>query len=285
MFSRLKGARPSPALVISLIALFVSLGGVGYAAVTITGKNVKNSSLTGKDVKNSSLTGSDVKNSSLTGSDIKNDKLTGSDVLESSLGKVPSATGADSANTANSAGNANTVGGKSPAQLRPTSAFGQSGVAAIPVTTGTTVATTTINTASAGTLQATGSVEIQGTVTNPPSQCRIEIDASPASLLYENVGDAVATTSENTIAVNGSRSGVPAGTHTVSLLCTALSGTIVADDAAISAPDAAAGGLRAAPCRIRKPRCRAVRLRGDLLGRALGDDPAALLAALRGRGR
>lgn len=106
MFGRLKGARPSPALVISLVALFVSLGGVGYAAVTITGKNVKNSSLTGKDVKNSSLTGSDVKNSSLSGSDIKNNKLTGSDVLESSLGKVPSATNADSANSASAANSA-----------------------------------------------------------------------------------------------------------------------------------------------------------------------------------
>jgi hypothetical protein len=100
MFSRFKGARPSPALVISLVALFVSLGGVGYAAVTITGKNVKNSSLTGKDVKNSSLTGSDVKNSSLTGKDIKNNSLTGSDVLESKLGKVPSAGTADSATIA-----------------------------------------------------------------------------------------------------------------------------------------------------------------------------------------
>jgi hypothetical protein len=115
MFGRFKGARPSPALVISLVALFVSLGGVGFAAVTITGKNVKNSSLTGKDVKNSSLTGSDVKNSSLTGSDIKNNKLTGSDVLESSLGKVPSAGRADSAGTADNAtnaGNANALGGR-----------------------------------------------------------------------------------------------------------------------------------------------------------------------------
>jgi hypothetical protein len=101
-------------MIVACVSLFVALGGVGYAAVTITGKNVKNSSLTGKDVKNSSLTGSDVKNSSLTGSDIKNNKLTGRDVLESSLGKVPSATSADSANTANlagAAGNANTVGG------------------------------------------------------------------------------------------------------------------------------------------------------------------------------
>jgi hypothetical protein len=100
MIGRLKGARPSPALVISLVALFVSIGGIGYAATTITGKNVKNSSLTGKDVKNSSLTGSDIKNSSLSGKDIKNNSLTGSDVLESKLGKVPSAGTADTAGAA-----------------------------------------------------------------------------------------------------------------------------------------------------------------------------------------
>jgi hypothetical protein len=100
MVGRLKGARPSPALVISLVALFVSIGGIGYAATTITGKNVKNGSLTGADVKNSSLTGKDVKNSSLTGKDIKNNSLTGSDVLESKLGKVPSAGTADTASSA-----------------------------------------------------------------------------------------------------------------------------------------------------------------------------------------
>jgi hypothetical protein len=70
---------------VSLVALFVSLGGVGYAAVTITGKNVKNSSLTGTDIKNSSLTGKDVKNSSLTGSDLKNSSVTTSDVKNGSL--------------------------------------------------------------------------------------------------------------------------------------------------------------------------------------------------------
>jgi hypothetical protein len=128
MLSRLK-TRPSPALVISLIALFVSLGGAGYAAATVTGKDVKNSSLTGKDVKNSSLTGKDVKNSSLTGSDVKRSSLTGKDVkngslagpdlkanaiggreiVESQLGKVPSATRADLADLATRAGTAANV--------------------------------------------------------------------------------------------------------------------------------------------------------------------------------
>jgi hypothetical protein len=39
--------RPSPATALALTAPFVSLGGTSYAALSITGKNVKNSSLTG----------------------------------------------------------------------------------------------------------------------------------------------------------------------------------------------------------------------------------------------
>jgi hypothetical protein len=41
---------------------FLALGGSSYAAITITGRNVKNSSLTGRDVTNNSLTGADIKN-------------------------------------------------------------------------------------------------------------------------------------------------------------------------------------------------------------------------------
>jgi hypothetical protein len=61
--------------VVSTLCLFILLGGSAYAAVTITGKNVKNSSLTGKDVKNSSLTSSDVKNRSLLARDFKTGQL------------------------------------------------------------------------------------------------------------------------------------------------------------------------------------------------------------------
>ena len=61
--------QPSPATVISLIALFVALGGTSYAALTVTGKHVKNGSLTGADVKSSSLTGGDVRNGSLRAGD------------------------------------------------------------------------------------------------------------------------------------------------------------------------------------------------------------------------
>lgn len=120
--------RPSPALVISLIALFVSLGGSGYAALTVSGKNIRNESITGRDVKAGSLTGRDVKANTLGNRQVK----------ESSLGKVRSAKRADSARTADSvrvaqsASNAAALGGA------PAAAFAQrlfavvNGTAAVP---------------------------------------------------------------------------------------------------------------------------------------------------------
>ena len=55
----LRNTRISPSLVIALVALFVALGGTGYAALTVTSKNVKDNSLTGKDVKDRSLKAAD----------------------------------------------------------------------------------------------------------------------------------------------------------------------------------------------------------------------------------
>jgi hypothetical protein len=72
---KLGNRRPSHAIVVAYLALFVALGGSSYAAIKITGKNVKDSSLTGKDVKNSSLTTSDVKNRSLLAKDFKRGQL------------------------------------------------------------------------------------------------------------------------------------------------------------------------------------------------------------------
>jgi hypothetical protein len=74
---------PSPALVISILALFVALGGTGYAAVKINGKNIKKGTVLGTALKKNTLGGTQIK--------------------ESKLGKVPSAVQADTAGTANSA--------------------------------------------------------------------------------------------------------------------------------------------------------------------------------------
>ena len=65
--------------VMSTFAVFVVLGGTGYAAATLTGADVKNGSLTGKDIKSSSLTGTDIKGGSISGTDIKNGTLGTSD--------------------------------------------------------------------------------------------------------------------------------------------------------------------------------------------------------------
>ena len=74
MLSKLR-ARLSYANVVATIALFVALGGSSYAAIKVTGKNVKDSSLTGKDIKNSTVTSSDVKNRSLLAADFKAGQL------------------------------------------------------------------------------------------------------------------------------------------------------------------------------------------------------------------
>ena len=81
---RIPVRRPSPSLVVAVVALVLALGGGAYAAATITGKDIKNGSITGKDIKKGSLTGKQVKNNSITGKQVK----------ESSLGQVPSAANA-----------------------------------------------------------------------------------------------------------------------------------------------------------------------------------------------
>lgn len=67
--------RPSAALVLSLVALFFALAGVGYTASKINGKNIKNKSISGKKLKKNTLTGTQIN--------------------ESKLGQVPSAATAD----------------------------------------------------------------------------------------------------------------------------------------------------------------------------------------------
>lgn len=71
--------------VTATVALFVALGGSSYAALTITGGNVRNGSLTGSDIKNESIKGADVDNGTLTGSDLKNGSVAASDVKDGSL--------------------------------------------------------------------------------------------------------------------------------------------------------------------------------------------------------
>jgi hypothetical protein len=65
--------RPSPALVIAMIALFISLGGVSYglARNSVDSREIKNGTVSSRDLKNNSVTSRDVKNGSLAASDLK----------------------------------------------------------------------------------------------------------------------------------------------------------------------------------------------------------------------
>jgi hypothetical protein len=77
----LRRGRPSPALVISMLALFVSIGGIGYAAATI-GTN---------DIENGAVTAKKLHKGAVTTKKIRKEAVTGAKVDEASLGQVPSA--------------------------------------------------------------------------------------------------------------------------------------------------------------------------------------------------
>jgi hypothetical protein len=102
--------RSSPALVVSVIALFVALGGSVYAAkrAKIDGKAIRAKSIPGNRVKPHSIAANRLKPGVL-GSTAIASPLTGTDINELTLGQVPSAAHADSADTAQSAVDAQTA--------------------------------------------------------------------------------------------------------------------------------------------------------------------------------
>ena len=86
-------------MVVACLALFLTLGGVGYAAATINGSSIKNGTITPNKIKSRSLSGSQVRGDGIGGPSIK----------ESTLGQVPSAKTASSATNATNATNATTA--------------------------------------------------------------------------------------------------------------------------------------------------------------------------------
>jgi hypothetical protein len=82
--------RPSPALVISVLALFIALGGSAYAANQLAKNSVGTKQL---------------KKNAVTTPKIKNNAITGAKINEGTLGAVPTATNATSATNAVNATN------------------------------------------------------------------------------------------------------------------------------------------------------------------------------------
>jgi hypothetical protein len=106
--------RPSPAMIVALIALFVSLSGVSYGVATgfidsreiknneVRSIDIRNNEIRTRDLRNNEVRGIDIRNSTVQGRDIALNTVTGEDVKEDTLQKVPSALLADSATKADS---------------------------------------------------------------------------------------------------------------------------------------------------------------------------------------
>lgn len=116
-------ARLTVANVVACMALFVALGGVSYAAVklprnSVGARQLKNGAVTGAKLKAKAVTGAKLGTGAVGTAALANGAVTAAKLDAGSLGKVPSATHADSAATA---GDAATLQG------RPPSAFIQGG--------------------------------------------------------------------------------------------------------------------------------------------------------------
>ncbi len=86
--------RPSPALVISLIALFVSVSGVAWAAATIGTSDIKNGAVTAAKLHTDAVTSPKIKNGAVGGAKIKNNAVNGAKVADGSLGTADLKNGA-----------------------------------------------------------------------------------------------------------------------------------------------------------------------------------------------
>ena len=98
MGRRLRRFRPSPALVISVIALFVAIGGVSWAATKIGTNDIKRGAVTTKKLHKFAVTKTKLHGNSVKSGKVIDDSLTGADINESTLGQVPDADTVDGFN-------------------------------------------------------------------------------------------------------------------------------------------------------------------------------------------
>jgi hypothetical protein len=95
--------RQAPALVVAGLALVVALGGTVYAAGKISGRTIKVKSLPGNRLAVGSVPGNRLKPGALQGSQLAPGSITGIQIDASTLGQVPSAFHADTADSAHDA--------------------------------------------------------------------------------------------------------------------------------------------------------------------------------------
>jgi hypothetical protein len=95
--------RQGPALVVAGLALVAALGGTVYAAGKISGRTIKVKSLPGNRLALGSVPGNRLKAGAIKGSQLAPGSITGIQIDASTLGQVPSAVHAETADSAHDA--------------------------------------------------------------------------------------------------------------------------------------------------------------------------------------
>lgn len=102
----LGGRRPSPALVISIVALVAALGGTAWAAHKVGSGEIKAGAITAAKIKREAVTTAKLGSGAVVGAKIAPNSVTGAQIDESSLATVPDADHTATANRAASAATA-----------------------------------------------------------------------------------------------------------------------------------------------------------------------------------
>lgn len=103
LFGRGKSERRWPALAIACLALFLALGGGVYAAAKIDGHRIRAASLPGNRLVPGSVPANRLREASIPASRLAPGSITGAQVNAATLGQVPSAAHAESADRAGEA--------------------------------------------------------------------------------------------------------------------------------------------------------------------------------------
>jgi hypothetical protein len=113
--------RPRHATIVAYLALFVALGGTGYAAInlpnnSIGAKHIKRGAVASKQVRNNTIRTQDVRNNTLRTRDVRNGTLRGRDLHANALGTRE--INEDKLGLVPEAANARTLAGLTPDQLK-----------------------------------------------------------------------------------------------------------------------------------------------------------------------
>lgn len=208
--------RPSPAMAVSMVALFMSLGGVGYAATQLP---------------NNSIGAAQLKNGAVTNSKIKDSAVTFKKIEPGSVGTVRANTNQLQARVNGTCSSGQGIGavdssGKVTCNTALPAEFGTTNNSA--TVTGTATGVTSVNLPAGASYLAfanpTATVTSSGTVQRVNVSCTLTVGSNTQtrSVTVATTGTAGDTTSESIpLQVAG-----PAGTSSVSCLATAVPGTL-----------------------------------------------------------